>query len=197
MGGPADSAVASGCVVVAEVASTCLILMTYISDHGWIRPKFRRRAWISLARRGAVAGATRFARVSLYAADILILGTLATAGLGPYAASRRVVFALLALGLVVPSAIGPRIARAWVSGSLEARLVIMRAFEGMSLVVLPATVGLMATSHRWVPWLFRWRLPCGGRLARLDRGEASVRARVEPSASGVDRLSAGIVGRSD
>ncbi len=119
-----------------------------------IRPRFRRRAWSALARRGAIAGASRFARVGLYAADLLILGTLASASLGSYAAARRVAFALLALGLVVPSAVAPRIARAWASGVGEARLVIARSLEGMMLVALPATVGLMATADRWMPWLF-------------------------------------------
>ncbi len=101
-----------------------------------------------------VAGATRFGRVSLYAADILILGILASPGLGPYAAARRLAFALLALGLVVPSAVAPRIARAWVSGKDEARGVIVRTFEGLFAVALPATVGLIATADRWMPRLF-------------------------------------------
>ena len=152
--GSGDAVVAAGCVAGAEVASTAVLLMFHSSEHGWIRPRYRRRAWASLARRGAVTGATRFARVSLYAADLLILGTLAAASLGPYAAARRVAFALLALGLVVPSAVAPRIARGWASGADEARLVIIRTFEGMSILVLPATVGLMVTADRWMPRLF-------------------------------------------
>jgi O-antigen/teichoic acid export membrane protein len=152
--GSGDALVAAGCVVASEVASTVVLLRLHGSEHGPIRPKFRRRAWASLARRGAVAGATRFGRVSLYAADVLILGTVASASLGPYAAARRIAFALLALGLVVPSAVGPRIARAWASGSAEARSVIVHTFEGLSLIVLPATVGLMATADRWMPCLF-------------------------------------------
>jgi O-antigen/teichoic acid export membrane protein len=146
--------VAAACVVAAEVASTSVLLAIHWHEHGWIRPRFRRRAWASLAVRGAVAGATRFARVSLYAADILILGVLASASLGPYAAARRLAFALLALGLVVPSAVGPSIARAWVLGAVETRSMIVRTFEGLSTIVLPATVGLMATADRWMPRLF-------------------------------------------
>ena len=151
--GSGDAWAASGCVVGAEVASTVVLLVIYRSDYGVIRPRFRRGAWASLARRGVVAGATRFARVSLYAADLLILGALASSTLGPYAAARRLAFALLALGLVVPSAVAPRIARAWNSSAAEARFVIGRTFEGMLLLGLPATVGLMATADRWMPRL--------------------------------------------
>ena len=152
--GSGDARVAAGCVAGAEAASTVVLLAIYRSEHGGIRPRIRRRAWASLARRGAVAGATRFARVSLYAADVLILGALALSTLGPYAAARRVAFALLALGLVAPSAVAPRIARAWASGADEARSVIARTFEGLAIFVLPATVGLMATADRWMPRLF-------------------------------------------
>jgi len=150
VGGPESAAVAAGCVAGAEVASSAVLL----AFHGPIRPRFRRRAWAALARRGAVAGATRFGRVSLYAADVLALGWWAGPGLGPYAAARRVAFALLALGLVVPSAVAPRIARAWAEGSGEAREVIGRTIAGLMAAALPATVGLMATADRWMPRLF-------------------------------------------
>jgi O-antigen/teichoic acid export membrane protein len=152
--GPGDASVAAAFVVMAEVGSSAVLLLLYRPENGWIRPRFRRRAWSVLALRGAVAGASRFARVGLYAADLLILGALASATLGPYAAARRVAFALLALGLVVPSAVAPQIARAWTSGANEARSVITRTFAGMMLVALPATVGLMATADRWMPRLF-------------------------------------------
>jgi O-antigen/teichoic acid export membrane protein len=153
--GKKDVLMASACVVMAEIASTFLLLMIYRSEHGLIRPRFRQQAWAILARRGAIAGATRFARVSLYAADLLILGSLATsANLGPYAAARRVAFALLALGLVVPSAVAPWIAKAWASGSNQTRNLLELVFERMFLVVVPATLGLMLTADRWMPWLF-------------------------------------------
>ncbi len=152
--GPGDAVIAAGCVVGAEVASTAVLLLIHGSEHGPVRPRFRRPAWSSLARRGAVAGATRFGRVSLYAADLLILGMLASPGLGPYAAARRLAFALLALGLVVPSAVAPRIARAWASGTTEARDLIGRTFAGLFAAALPATVGLIATADRWMPRLF-------------------------------------------
>ena len=160
--GPGDASIAAVCLVAAEAGSSSVLLLLYRPEHGWIRPRFRRRAWSVLARRGAVAGASRFARVGLYAADLLILGALASSTLGPYAAARRVAFALLALGLVVPSAVAPRIARAWASEAGEARSVITRTFLGMMLIALPATVGLMATADRWMPRLFGERFREGG-----------------------------------
>ena len=147
------AAVAAGCVVAAESASSAVLLCWHGREHGWIRPRFRRRAWAILAKRGAVAGASRFGRVTLYAADVLILGSLAGSNLGPYAAARRVAFALLALGLVVPSAVAPRIARAWASGTGEARTVIETTCSGLLAMALPATVGLMLTADRWMPFL--------------------------------------------
>jgi O-antigen/teichoic acid export membrane protein len=107
-----------------------------------------------MARRGAVAGAWRFGRVSLYAADVLAMGWWGGPGLGPYAAARRVAFALLAIGLVVPSAVAPRIARAWASGDREARDLIARTLEVLMAAALPATVGLIGTADRWMPRLF-------------------------------------------
>ena len=75
--------------------------------HGRIRPRFRRRAWSVLARRGAVAGLTRFGRVTLYAADLLASGVVVGRGPGSLRGGPAGGFAVLALGLVVPSAIGP------------------------------------------------------------------------------------------
>jgi O-antigen/teichoic acid export membrane protein len=155
---PGRPAVAAGCVVGAEVFST-LVLRTF---HGPTRPRFRRRAWLALASRGAVAGATRFGRVSLYAVDVLAIGCWAGLSLGPYAAARRVALALLALGLVVPSAVAPRIARAWASGGVEARALIARTLEGLMAAALPATVGLIGTADRWMPRLFGDEFRDGG-----------------------------------
>ena len=147
---PGRAPVAMGCVVAAEALSSTVLLLF----HGPIRPRFRARAWAVLARRGAVAGATRFGRVSLYAADILAIGWWVGPGLGPYAAARRVAFALLALGLVVPSAVAPRVARAWASGPGEARSEVGRTIGNLLMFSLPPTVGLIATSDRWMPLLF-------------------------------------------
>ncbi len=154
VGGPGDASTAAACVVAAECGSSAVLAAIHRASHGPIRPRFRRRAWSVLAGRGAVAGASRFARVGLYAGDLLVLGALAPMALGPYAAARRLAFALLALGLVVPSAVAPWVARAWASGTAETRALLARTFEGLMLVTLPATVGLMATADRWMPRLF-------------------------------------------
>lgn len=147
---PGHESIAAACLVGAEVVSSTVL----IAFHGPIRPRFRRAAWVAIARRGAVAGATRFGRVSLYALDVLALGWWSGPGLGPYAAARRVAFALLALGLVVPSAMAPRIARAWASNPPEGRELVARTIAGLLAVALPATVGLMGTADRWMPRLF-------------------------------------------
>ena len=161
--GSTDAMLAAGCVVVAEIASTIVLLLAHLREHGSIRPGFPDRLGMILVRRGAVAGAIRFARVSLYAADVLVLGSLATsASLGPYAAGRRVVFALLALGLVVPSAVAPRIARAWLLGEGEARSLIHVSMERVLIVAIPATFGLMLTADRWTTWFFGERFVEGG-----------------------------------
>ena len=152
--GIGHAAVSAGCVAAAEAGSTLVLLGFYAADHGLPRPRFRRRAWSALARRGAVAGLTRFGRVTLYAADMIALGWMAGPALGPYAAARRLAFALMALGLVVPTALGPRLAVAWASGAGEARSMLARAMSGLLAAALPATVGLMATADRWMPHLF-------------------------------------------
>jgi O-antigen/teichoic acid export membrane protein len=158
-----DALLAAGCVVMAEIASTMIILSIHWSEHGPIRPRFRRRATAILARRGSVAGLTRLARVSLFALDLLILGSLlAATELGPYAAARRVAFALLALGLVVPSAIAPRIAREWAIGVTETRSYLGMTIERMLILVLPAAVGLILTAGRWMDWLFGAGFADGG-----------------------------------
>ncbi len=57
--------------------------------------------------------------MSLYGADLLALGWWAGAELGPYAAARRLVFGLVALGLVVPASVAPAIARALGGGGAD------------------------------------------------------------------------------
>ena len=160
--GQGRAIVAAGCVAGAEVAGALVLLGFHASSHGLPRPRFRRRAWSVLAGRGAVAGLTRFARVTLYAADMIALGWVAGPGLGPYAAARRLGFALLALGLVVPTALGPRLARAWAAGPAEARAVLGRASLGLASAAWPAAVGLSATADRWMPRLFGDDFGAGG-----------------------------------
>jgi O-antigen/teichoic acid export membrane protein len=129
-------------------------LALHCREYGFPRMRFRRRASLVLARRGAVTGLTRFARVSLYGADLLALGWWAGSELGNYAAARRVVFAMVGLGLVVPAALGPTLARAWRLGTRAARERIAVALAGLWSASLPAAVGLGLTADRWMPALF-------------------------------------------
>ena len=159
-----------------------------------IRPRFRRRAWAALARRGAVAGATRFGRVSLYAADVLAIGWWAGPSLGPYAAARRVAFALLALGLVVPSAVAPadRPGLGFGRGrGPRGDRADARGADGGG----PAGDGRPDGDGRPLDApAVRRRLPRRRPLARPDRREAAVRARLQRPAGRADRLPAGGLG---
>ncbi len=152
--GPGRALAAAGCLVAAEVASTLALLGLGADQIGVARPRFRRRAWAILARRGAIAGLARFLRVTLYAADLVALGWAAGATLGPYSAARRVAFALLGLGLVVPTALAPSLARAWAAGPAEARDRLARASRGLGAVAWPAALGLAVSADRWMPLLF-------------------------------------------
>lgn len=152
--GPADVVRAAYCLVLAEASAALVPLALHTREHGFPRPKFRRRATVVLARRGAVAGLSRFARVTLYGLDLLALGWWLDDGLGEYAAARRVVYALAAFGLVVPSALGPSIAAAWASGAGAARRRVGEVFSGLWSLSLPAAVGLGLTADRWMPALF-------------------------------------------
>ncbi len=101
-----------------------------------------------------MAGLTRLGRVTLYGADLLLLGWWASAEVGAYAAGKRVVFALVALGLVIPSALGPSIAASWAVGAASARRRIASALGLLWSASLPASVGLALTAERWMPLLF-------------------------------------------
>jgi O-antigen/teichoic acid export membrane protein len=68
-----------------------------------------------------------------------------------------VAFALLALGLIIPSAVAPWIASEWARGEAQARKTVGNMIDRMSMIVLPATVGLVLTSDRWMDWLFGQR----------------------------------------
>jgi O-antigen/teichoic acid export membrane protein len=154
VGSPRDAWIAAACVAAAEVGSAATLWGFDRTTRKSHRPRIRLRVWAAVARRGGIAGVSRFARVGLYAADLLALGLLASASLGPYSAARRLAFALLALGLVVPAAVGPKIARAWAEGADEARSLVASTLASLLRFALPATVGLMATADRWMPRLF-------------------------------------------
>ena len=167
VGGPGDAVRAAVCLVIGEAIGAAVPLSLHSREHGFPRLAWRRRASLVFARRGAVAGLTRFGRVTLYGADMLALGWWAGSDLGPYAAARRVVFALVALGLVVPSALGPSLARAWALSANAARERVGAALVWIWSMSLPAAVGLGITADRWMPALFGGSYAEGGPLLAL------------------------------
>lgn len=152
--GPADLFAAAWCLVAAECFGALVPLWCHKREHGWPRPKLRNRASLVLFRRGMVTGLTRFARVTLYGLDLIVLGSWAASEFGPYAAARRLVFALIALGLVVPAVLGPALARAWCEGREPAKKRIGDALTGLWSLSLPAAVGIGMTSDRWMLLIF-------------------------------------------
>ena len=101
-----------------------------------------------------VASLSRFGRVFLFAVDALVLGMIAAGSAGPYLAARRVAFALAALGLVIPSALAPGIARAWLASGAEAREAVAGATARMLALALPASLGLALTADGWTALAF-------------------------------------------
>jgi len=152
--GPGDAARAAWCLASAEGFAALVPLAWHTTAHGLPRPRWRRRSWTVLTYRGAITGLTRFGRVSLYGADLLVLGWWAAPELGAYAAARRLVFALVALGLVVPAAMAPAIARAWASGAPLARGLIADGLARLWMLSLSATIGLIVLADWGMPFLF-------------------------------------------
>jgi O-antigen/teichoic acid export membrane protein len=152
--GPADASRAAWCLVAAESLGAIVPLAIHTREYGVPRPRLRRRLALVLARRGLIAGLIRFGRVSLYGADLLALGWWAGPELGTYAAARRLVFGLVALGLVVPASVAPSIARGWAAGTRSARGLITDALGRLWTISLPAALGLALTADRWMPLLF-------------------------------------------
>jgi len=105
--------------------------------------------------------------VSLYAADVLALGWWAGDEFGAYAGARRLVFALIGLGLAVPSALAPMVARAWAEGQPEASRRVAMILCGLWSASLPAAVGLTLTAGRWMPAVFGAAYLGGGPLLAL------------------------------
>ncbi len=152
--GPSDLMKAALCLVVGEVLGAVVPCWRHCREHGWTMPGLRKRAALVIAKRGAVTGLTRFVRVTLYGLDLLALGWWAGSEFGPYAASRRLVFAMVAIGLVVPAVLGPRIARAWCEGVGPTRKLIGDSLAMTWAIGLPAAIGLGLTAERWMPLLF-------------------------------------------
>jgi O-antigen/teichoic acid export membrane protein len=151
---PGDELRAAWCLVLAELFGALVPLGWHMRRHGPPAPRFRRRAWIVLAHRGAITALTRFGRVSLYVADVLILGWWAGSELGPYTAARRLVFGLVALGLVIPASMAPAIARRWAAGAPLARALIEDSLAKLWLASIPAAILLCVTAETWMSVLF-------------------------------------------
>ena len=152
--GTSDATLAAWGLVVAESVAAAITFVPHAAQWGVPRPRFGRRACGVLLCRGAIAGLTRFGRVTLYGADMLALGAWVGPELGAYAAGRRVTFAFVALGLVIPAMLGPAIARAWAEGTIRARALVATALEGLLALSIPAALGLALTADRWTPLLF-------------------------------------------
>ena len=153
--GPDHATLAAACATVAEAGAVAVLAVAHVRRFGWPRWFPSHRVATILIRRGIVASVSRLGRVFLFAADVLALGTFAvTIPAGPYLAARRVAFALAALGLVVPSALAPTIARAWVSGQAAAREAVGNATARVLAMALPASVGLALTADGWIATLF-------------------------------------------
>jgi O-antigen/teichoic acid export membrane protein len=164
---PSDIHVAVVALVVSEFVGNMPLLVRYVRTYGCLRPRFRRRAWSVFVQRGTMASLIRFLRVGLYAGDVVVLGMLASDDLGSYGAARRVVFALVALGLVIPAAFGPVLGRAWAGGPSLAHDVLARGLQLLMSAALPAMLGLALTSQRWMPLFFGAEFPTGALLLVL------------------------------
>lgn len=166
--GPADAVRAACCLVLAECLAAAVVLIDHARSHTWPRPSLRRRASLILAHRGAVAGLARFGRVSLYAVDILVVGLCFSMNdVGTYGAARRLVFAVISLGLVVPASLTPLLGRAWAEGLLPARSRLSEMLAWVWSLGLPAAVGLGLTAGALMPGLFGDHYRDGGRLLAL------------------------------
>jgi O-antigen/teichoic acid export membrane protein len=161
--GPKDSLLAAGCVVLAETISTLCFAVLHVGKYRM--PRLRIRLWAvrALLARGLITSLGRFGRVFLYAADLLILGIiLGPSDLGPYAAARRVVFAILAIGLVIPSALGPILAKVWSSAPSETSATLSRITSVLLGPLIAASLGLILLAPAWMNDLFGSSYRSGG-----------------------------------
>jgi O-antigen/teichoic acid export membrane protein/SAM-dependent methyltransferase len=154
---PGDLLAATAAPAVAEglVALACAFHASNADGTPW--PRWRGRAAVVLSRRAAVAGLTRFGRVGLYAADAMALGLASGSDRGGYAAGRRLVFALVAVGIVVPTLFAPSLARAWHRGTEEAAAEVKRGLAILLGIFIPAALGLWLLADVILPALFGLR----------------------------------------
>ncbi|MGE3818690.1 MAG: oligosaccharide flippase family protein, partial [Isosphaeraceae bacterium] len=142
------------CVVIAEGLASLATWWVHRTRIGPVIPRWRGRASRVLAVRGVQAGLIRFGRVTLFGLDLLAMGGWRGEDVGEYAAARRVVFALVGLGMVLPATLGPSIARAWMDGSRDASARVSWIAGALWTWTLPATIGLAMTADRTMPILF-------------------------------------------
>ncbi len=153
---PADLVRAAVAPGVAETIVAVLFAVRAARGDAWPWPRWRGRATRVLSRRAAVAGVTRFLRVGLYAADAIALGLAfrPASASGAYAVSRRIVLALVAVGLVVPTLLAPALARTRSRGKAAASAEVGRGVGLLLGLFVPAALGLMLVADRALPALF-------------------------------------------
>lgn len=151
---PRDAPRAVACLALAEAMAALATCLVHRRVVGPVFPRWRRRASLAVARRGIDAGLIRFGRVTLLGLDLLAMGWLIGEDVGEYAAARRLVFAVAGLAMVLPSTLGPSIARAWSAGREPSTARIAGIAEGLWALTLPAALGLMWTADRTLPFLF-------------------------------------------
>lgn len=153
--GPKDAILAASCLGIAELIAALGFGWLHVHRFGVPRLRTRSRAIHTFVARGAVTSLGRFARVFLYAADLLILGVIVgSTELGSFSAARRIVFALVGVGLIVPSILGPWIAKAWSVSRRDSRKSLASFTANILGPTLAASIGLMLTSQGWMASLF-------------------------------------------
>ena len=128
------------------------------------------RAWRMVRLRwgrSLAASVARFGRVTLYALDPILLGLWHDPELGPYAAARRLTFALLGLALVIPTTAAGPLAAAISRGAKQGTDVLERGLTLILLLTLPPTLGLILTADGWMPRLFGPEYRAAGPLLAL------------------------------
>jgi O-antigen/teichoic acid export membrane protein len=97
---------------------------------------------------------TRFGRVGLYLAEDLELGLAADPGVGPYAAARKVVFAVVAIGIGLPALLLPALVKERSNGPDSVGSVVAQGLTLLIGLFLPAALGLMLIAPKGLPAIF-------------------------------------------
>lgn len=141
--------------ILAESAGALVVGTAHVAAFGFPRPRLPLRAVGVVLRLGLTAGITRLLRVGLYGIDLLVLAwMLGPTDTGPYAAARRIVFGLIAVGLVVPTVVLPRIARAAREGPSAVRRIVFEIGWPLTGLSMIGALALALTSHELLPIVF-------------------------------------------